>query len=243
MVYTLRLRNSILGWMLLPDYDNWHPQVRDLMDYLHGEAWENMSPKSRAFCDGQPVEAAISHLKDVCKEMNLSMSLCGNRQCPAIRIWWQKPVVDAIEEVDVDLRWVCWSPHKTEWESASKGVWHRMHQAFVGKDRPVRINTAPKKECWYGSVIIRKGRADGWFACEWDDSNDLANTLGVACDEAFVECLPVSSKLQSIGTEREVALRARKFTSLMQRLYSEEVQLHVYDTKLWKYIEQQYRSQ
>lgn len=239
MKATIRVTNSILGWMLVPSAR--HPEpvcgVGSILSSLYGEDWASMSSSDRAFLKDEPVEKAKAHIKKVCKDLDIRVSFCGNLKCPVIRLWWNPVVAVKPEEVSVDLKWSCWSVAKEYcWDHYAPGVWERMEAAFKGTSGPVLVLTGPRKEIRYGSVLVSKGKAEGYFVDEWDDLHGLADTLGTKVDEAFAETIPFSSHSHEPGMDRDFSCKARKFDKLMERIDSEEVALMGESEAEWQLI-------
>jgi hypothetical protein len=242
MVYNIRLTNSILGWMLVPSYQRPTAGIEAVLSHLYGEDWLKMKSSDRAFMKGEPVEKVIEHIKSVCRDLKLSVSICGNRNLPTLRVWWNPVVTVEPEKVTVDLKWSCWSEDRGYWDEYAPGVWDRMERAFKGEAGPVVVGTGPRKEIRYGSVLIEKGEASGWFATEWDEVHELADTLGTECDDAFCEMIPHTMELMEPGVAWDFRVRARKFPNLMRRIDNEENELLQHDKREWESIEACFRQ-
>lgn len=237
MVYNLKLSNSIMGWMLVPSYRCPAVGIEELLNLLYAQDWLSMKSSDRAFMKGEPIEVVVAHIKEVCKDLKIKVSVCGNRKLPTLRIWWNKVEHIEPEKLSVDLKWSCWSVDRGYWGEYAPGVWERMEAAFKGEAGPVVVHTGPRKEIRYGSVTIYKGGACGQFSCEWDSVEELADTLGVKCDEAFRETIPYSSHLMEPGTDWEFGtIKARKFQRLMNRIDGEENEFMVHDVREWNGI-------
>lgn len=241
MVYTIKLTNSILGWMLVPSY-KYPAGNEEILNQLYGEDWLKMKPFDRAFMKNEPVEKAIQHIKEVCADMGIGVSFCGNRKVPTVRLWWNPVKPTPIETISVDLKWSCWLNDRGVWDEYSAGTWERMQAAFEGTAAPITINTAPRKECRYGSITISKGKASGYFATEWDEVSDLADTLNTEPTDAFCDSIPFSIHLMEAGMDWEFTVKARKFHKLMEKLDNEENNLLQTDRKEWSYLEQLYQN-
>lgn len=234
MKYTIRLNNSILGWMLVPVSEGSEAVLNQL--YLD-EDWTKMKPSDRAFMKDDSIEKVIAHIKEVCKDMKMGVSFCGKPANPTIHLWWNPVVAVKPEELNVDLKWACWSADEGHWNDyAPDGAWERIKQAFLGTAGPVTINTGPRKEIRFGSVTISKGHAEGYFCTEWDGVEELADTLGTEPDDAFREMIPFTWRNMEPGHEWDFKVKARSFQRLMERIDKEEHNLLVHDEREWKYI-------
>lgn len=239
---TICLRNSILGWVLVPSYRHPSPPngVESWLTELYGEDWSKMKPSERAFMKGEPIDKVIAHIKDVCKGMGIKVSFCGNLKAgPTIRLWRRHPLEFARpEEISVDPKWGCWTEDEGIWNDYAPGVWDKMLKAFTGEAGPVKIHTGPRKECRYGSVTIEKGKASGYFCTNWDECCELADTLETECDDAFCEMIPHSVHMMEPGMDWDFGyVKARKFVNLMRKIDNEENELLVMDKREWGYIE------
>lgn len=235
---TICLRNSILGWVLVPSYR--HLSSIEWLTELYGEDWSKMKPSERAFMKGEPIDKVIAHIKDVCKGMGIKVSFCGNLKAgPTIRLWRRHPLeVVKPEEISVDLKWGCWTEDEGIWNDYAPGVWDKMLKAFTGETGPVKIHTGPRKECRYGSVTIEKGKASGYFCTNWDECYELADTLETECDDAFCEMIPHSVHMMEPGMDWDFGyVKARKFVNLMRKIDNEENELLVMDKREWDCIE------
>ena len=235
----VRLRKSILGWMLIPGSGD----SKEALDLLYGTDYHKLSNSGRAFCRGESIAEALAYVKKVCRVLKVKVSACGNRQSPTLRLWLpkQKVVVHPII-LYVDLKWSAWSEDQSIWERYAPGAWSRMKLAWQGVDSPVTICTSPRKEIRYGAITISKGRAEGYFRTEWDDAEILAKTLGAVCDEAFEDSLPYSTIGESVGLDWDVEVSARSFAKLMHRIDCEESKLLESDEQYWKSLEEVYTT-
>ena len=244
MKATIRLNNSILGWMLVPSYSHPSPEggVESILSRLYGEDWMKMKSSDRAFLKGEPVEAAMAHIKEVCKDMGIKVSFCGNLKCPVIRLWWNPVVAVEPEKVSVDLKWACWSEDRGHWDEYAPGIFAKLEGAFKGTGGPITVVSCPRKEIRYGSVTVSKGKASGVFSTEWDSLEELADTLGTECDEAFNEMIPYSVQTMEPGMDWEFSVKARTFASLMRKIDREESDLIARDKEEWGFIESCFRK-
>lgn len=241
---TLRLNNSILGWILVPSYQHPAPATgayRWLSD-LYGEDYEKMKSSDRAFMRGEPIEKAVAHVNDVCRQIGISVSFCGGGH--TVRLWRKHPSEFVKpEKISVDLKWSCWTEDEGIWNEYAPRAWEKMLKAFTGKTGPVTIHTGPRKEIRYGSVTIEKGKASGYFCTNWDECSELADNLGTECDDAFCEMIPHSIHLMEPGIDWDFGeTKARKFINLMRKINHEESELLVIDEREWKYIENCFRK-
>lgn len=239
---TIRLNNSILGWMLFPVSENSIAFLNDM--YVFPDGYDKAKPSERAFMKGEPIQAVIAHIKEVCKGMEIKVSFCGKRNGPTIRLWRRHPLeVRKPEEVSVDLKWSCWTTDESIWNDYAPGVWERMQKAFTGESGPVTVGTGPRKEIRYGSVTIYRGGASGYFCTNWDECEMLAETLGTTCDDAFVEMIPHSIHCMEPGMDWDFGLiKARKFINLMRKIDAQENELLVMDEREWKFIADCFRK-
>lgn len=231
-MYTVQLRNSILGWMLVPVSQN----GSTILNQLYMQDWNKLKPSERAFMKGEPIESVIAHIKDVCKDMKIGASFCGKKAGPTIRLWWNPIQYVKPETISVDLKWSCWTEDKSVWDEYAPGVYQKMADAFTGKSKPVEINSGPRKEIRYGCIVISKGQATGHFCTEWDDAESLAETLNIEPDDAFREMIPFSSHNMEPGMDWEFKVKARKFTTLIRAIDKEENKLLEMDEREWGYI-------
>jgi hypothetical protein len=232
---TLLLTNSIAGWLLMPHPDHADHDPDPWLDDMHGQDWKTMSLKERAFLSGQPIADAIAHIRSVCRQLEMTMSVCGGGH--TLRLW-RNPPEPVPTKISVDLRWGAWSFSQGHWDQFEPGVWQQMLAAFSGQSPPLVVRTSPTKEIRYGEVTITKGGARGWFADGWDEPTSLADTLGIDCDDAFSDMLPMARMIESPGVERFFRFeRCRSFARLMCRIDAEE--LHVISTSkvAWQQIE------
>lgn len=236
---TLRLNNSILGWILIPVSDN----SKEALDLLYGENYDGMKRSEQAFMKGEPIEKVIAHIKEVCQSMKVGVSFCGRKGGPTVRLWLPKP--EAIAEpvkLSVDLKWSAWTNDQSIWDEYAPGVWEQMHQAWEGTSAPVVVHTGPRKEIRYGAVTISKGEASGYFYTNWDECYELANTLGVECDDAFCETIPHSIHGMEPGIDWDFSVKARSFQKLMDRIDNEENNLLETDKREWGFIESMFTA-
>lgn len=236
MVYSIRLCNGILGWMLVPSYRHSTVGVENLFNLLYGQDWMKMSSSERAFMSGEPVAKVVAHVKEVCKDLKLSVSICGSPKMPTFRIWY-KPVVEPESvKVSVDLKWSCWSEDKGIWDEYAPSVYQQMEAAFKGETGPITVHTAPRKEIRYGSVTISKGNAEGCFSTGWDSVEELADTLDLGYSHALYEMIPYSTYLGAPGTDWDFQVKARTFRSLMRKIDQQETELMSKDEREWECI-------
>lgn len=231
---TIQLKNSILGWMLLPISQN----SKSLLSEMYCRDYESAKPSERSFMRGEPIDKAIAHIKEVCKDMKIGVSFCGKKGGPTIRLWPPpyKPVLE-LEKASVDLKWSCWTIDEGIWDDYAPGVWQRMHDAWQGTAAPIAVSTGPRKEIRYGYVVIRKGCASGYFCTEWDSVEELADTLKTEADDAFNEMIPYSVHNMEPGLDWEFKVKARSFRKLMERIDKNEDDLIEHDKREWSYIE------
>lgn len=82
--YKMRLVNSIVGWQLIPVNE----ESYDALDKFYGVKYSRLKPSERSLIGGRyPVEQAVSFVKRVCKLDGNSVSFCGNKLRPTIRVW------------------------------------------------------------------------------------------------------------------------------------------------------------
>ena len=237
---TVRLTNSILGWMLIPISEN---SVQFLNELYH-EDYEKAKRSDIAFMKEQPIDEAIARVKKIAKDRDINISLCGKKSSPTLRLWKSKPVESVKPEVlSVDLKWGCWSQYEYHWNDYAPGIWQKILDAFEGTGNPVEIHSAPRKECHYGKVTIERGCAYGYFRTEWDDCYELAETLGTEDDDGFREMIPFSMHSMEPGMDLDFGkIKARKFQSLMNKINDQENELLETDKKEWELIESCFRK-
>lgn len=71
--------------------------------------------------------------------------------------------------ISIDLKWSLWSTQRTYFDEYAPGVWDTMRAAFDGTGTEVLVNTAPRKEIRYGSVLVQPGQMHVHFWAEWDN--------------------------------------------------------------------------
>lgn len=229
----VKLNQSILGWMLVPMSDD----AKAVLSELYGTNYDNMKPLERAFMKGERIDAVLAHVKTVAKELNIGLSVCGKPYAPTLRLWYKvTPAVQPTEEKSVDLKWSCWSTDESVWGDYAPGTWERMEQAFNGTASPLKVASGPRKEIRYGSVVISKGKATGYFVTEWDSVDSLADTLGTEPDEGFNEMIPHSPYTMEPGMDWDFTVKAKSFRKLMARIDAEEDRLLETDRMEWESI-------
>lgn len=77
--YKIRLVNSILGWQLIPVND----ESYDALDKFYGAKYTKLKPSERAVLTSDP----IKFVKRVAKYDGVSLSFCGSKARPTIRMW------------------------------------------------------------------------------------------------------------------------------------------------------------
>lgn len=140
---------------------------------------------------------------------------------------------------NVDLKWSLWSKDRDYWEDYVPGVWDQIGKLPVGQT--IEINTAPKKEIRFGHVQITRSEPKKWvawgkFKTEWDEIDDLADSLGVDVEEpydreAFSELLPYTEG--GIGVEVGFEVTASSAKALMAKIDKQEEILIEQDGKAW----------
>lgn len=95
----------------------------------------------------------------------------------------------SIETRGVDLKWGLWTDDEGLWqESGCSDELAQLRRAFYGERPPLKIDTAPRKEIRYGTVIAEHGALSYAFRAEWDETYELAQLAEVDLDaEAQVE--------------------------------------------------------
>lgn len=234
----VQLRNSILGWGLIP-VDGEHKKV---LDTLYGTDYDALK-KSEIFCMKGSIEKVVAEVKRVADDCGLRLSLCGNKEAPTIRVWADKPKPKP-KEVSVDLKWSLWLGDQGCWEEYASGVWEQMKDAFEGLSGPIIVHTSPRKEIRSGYVIISKGGAEGRFTAEWDEPHTLLETLGIGEDQEDIlrECLPFSSATMEPGLDQNFSVKAKKFEDLMRKVDRQESELLGRDEKVWESIKESFRK-
>lgn len=233
----VQLRNSILGWGLFPVDDKSGP----ILDRLYGQDYKTLGRKEVCCLRGN-VREVLAEVKRVGKEIGLRMSICGKKGAPTIRVWDSAPAQEA-GSVHIDLKWSLWSQDNGVWDEYAPGVLKQMQDAFLGKTAPLVVQTAPRKEIYFGSVTISKGQAKGVFTTEWDEVEELADTLGVKCDEVFRECVPFTMENMAPGVALDFLVKARKFESLMWRIEEEECRMLERDKRAWTCLKESFKPE
>jgi hypothetical protein len=229
-MFTIRLTQTLSGWVLIPVSED----SKTVLSELYAQDYDTLKPSERAF-ESESVTTAIAHVRDVCRDLKIGMSVCGKKTSPTIRLWWSPVVPTPVTNLSVDLKWSCWTEDRSIWDDYAPGVWEKMEAAFRGLTDPVRIDTGPRKEIRYGSILIEKGSAQGYFCTEWDDIDSLAETLGTT-DPSFIETIPMSSHNLEPGIDWDFKIKARKFSCLMRKIDTEENNLLVTDQREWDFI-------
>jgi hypothetical protein len=237
---TVRLTNSILGWILVPISEN---SVQFLNELYHDD-YEKAKRSDLAFMKGQPIEEVVARVKKIANGRDIKISLCGKKSSPTLRLWKSKPVETVKPEViSVDLKWGIWSRHEYHWNDYAPGIWQKMREAFEGTGNPVEIRSAPRKECHYGKVTIERGCAYGHFVTEWDECSELAETLETEDDDGFREMIPFSMHSMEPGMDIDFdKIKTRKFSSLMNKIDDQENELLEMDKKEWELIASCFRK-
>jgi hypothetical protein len=225
----LQLRNSILGRGLFP-VDG---ECKSILDKLYGSDYDKLK-RSEVCCMKNDVQACLAHIRSVANSYGLKVSVCGSKHAPTLRFFARKEMEDKpTEEVSVDLRYSMWSDEQAMWEEFAPGVWEKMRNAFEGKSGPITIHTNPKKEIYHGTVTIFKGKACGALTTEWDDPESLAGTLGVPCDEAFIDSIPFTAENMAPGIGWNFKIKARSFQALVKKIDRGEGELIKQDENEW----------
>lgn len=266
MVAKAYISNSILGWMLIPANEESTLVVAKMYGHDTVEQYLAEKRSERGTMKDEPLEKFLSHVLEVAKDMGIGVSVCGNRKTrPVLRLWMPNPPTPVpFEEHSVDLKWSLWTIDRSEWESYhAANIYDRMEKAFLGAGPVVVVKTAPRKEIRCGEVIISKGKADGWFATEWDEPETLADTLHLIDDKGdwpaegwpetmsqeeinrsslrgFCESLPASLHLWTIGLDWNFTVRARSFPRLMEKIDKVENQLLQADQEEWASVQAVY---
>ncbi len=242
VVHTIKLNNSILGWMMVHTARVRDTNVYELLSELYGTDYAALNGSERAVMKGAPVADVLAEIRRVARDIGASVSVCGNREQPTLRVWWDKTTTLTPEKRTVDLKWSLWMQDEDVWNEYAPDLWARMEAAFTGAQGPVCVWTAPRKETRSGWVIIGKGGASGLFVSEWDEFGALANTLGQEDDWYFRECIPYSQHADAPGCERSFTVRARSFASLMRKIDDEESELLGEDAQVWQDIESMFKG-
>ena len=233
--YKVQLRNSILGWGLVPIDDRGDV----VLTRLYGQDYKTLMRKE-VFCLHGDIKKVLAEVRQVGKELGLRISACGKKSAPTLRVWVPGPSPE-VGSASVDLKWSLWSQDQSVWNEYAPRVWKQMQDAFLGKTGPLKISTAPRKEIQFGSVTVFKGGAKGVLTTEWDDVEGLADTLGVECDDVFRECVPFTVENMAPGVSLEFSVKARKFESLMWRIDEEECRMLERDKRAWDCLKESFK--
>lgn len=232
---------------LLEDVDSLYWEPISSLNETRIETWKHLSRKAgyEPVCaQTNDIPAAIERMIRVAKSKGFSVTRHPRYKDKFI-LRHALPLLPLVpEEIGaIDLKWSLWSPDRATWnEHKTALAYRKMRRAFLGHSGPVTLRTAPRKEIQCGAVTVSKGCAAGTFACAWDEAEELAGTLGVECDAAFVECLPGSMYLCGVGVERSFSVRARTFQSMMERIDREEDALLGENKETWNAFEAMFKQ-
>lgn len=82
--YKLRLVNSIVGWQLIPVNE----ESYDALDKFYGTKYSKLKPSERAILlSNAPISATTWLIKRVVKLDGNTVSFCGSKQRPTVRMW------------------------------------------------------------------------------------------------------------------------------------------------------------
>ena len=81
--YKLRLVNSIIGWQLIPVNE----ESYDALDKFYGTKYSKLKPSERALVRGLDINPALWLIKRACRIDGNTVSFCGSKQRPTIRMW------------------------------------------------------------------------------------------------------------------------------------------------------------
>lgn len=235
-MFKAKLFRKPLGWTIVP----LNQESSQAVATLYGEKdYKQLTEEDLCFSQDS-IDKVKDNIKQVAKDIGMSLSFCGKPEAPTMSIWWKQAIKQSFDEVSVDLKWAIWSEDKFHWDEYAPGIWERAEAAFNGTGNPIKIISGPRKEIRFGYVAISKGQARGEFATEWDDTQSLADTLNTEHDDAFVESIPFTMMNCEPGCEWDFKVKARKFANLMKRIDLEERNLTVHDQREWDFIKSMY---
>jgi len=263
-----RINNSLTGWHVVALNDEANPIIARL--YGHDSYEEHMQdrPSDRAYMKGEPVETFTAHVIRIAGGMGIRCSKCGSKANPTLQLWMDNPTPPRQVKISVDLKWSCWAAYETHWlDRVEQEDIDKMRVAFEGTGPVCEVQTSAAKEGTFGNVVISKGRASGWFAQEWDEPHEIAETLGQYdehgnwdtgdweppagmsqqkinddCLAALIESLPGSMYAGAVGIDWDFDLRARKFANMLRRVDAEEDNFLAASKREWLALKQIYAS-
>lgn len=159
------------------------------------------------------------------------------------------------KKFNVDLKWSAWTTDESIWMDYAPSVYTELKALAIGDS--ITINTAPRKECRYGSVTIErrlrdKYRRDTWrafghFTAEWDSPYELMDTLGLNVNDddaydAFIDTLPFTEQGEP-GVKVTFDIESVDLEWLMIAIDEQEGNLLLEDTEAWSEIEEMYSKE
>jgi hypothetical protein len=157
---------------------------------------------------------------------------------------------------NVDLKWSLWLAFPDEWEGKNaKEAIDALKALQVGES--VQINTHPRKEIRSGSVTITRTarcyRAVGMFHDEWNDTDALADTLGLLSGEDLLtdddnmaldivrENVP-RTEYGEPGTSKRIDVTAKTLVQLLIKVDAVEDKLIKTSERAWKSFEKNMKA-
>lgn len=83
---TVKLVNSICGWMLIPITDNSLPAL----DKIYFAKYTGLKPSQRAFAIGGTPKQALTAVRIACGWEKISVSACGSKKSPTLYMWYKE---------------------------------------------------------------------------------------------------------------------------------------------------------
>jgi len=217
-IATVKINNSISGYVLVPLDENGEKAVARLYAFDTYEEFRKQPISEIAYMKGETVEAFTEHVKEIAYGLGYTVSVCGSKKNPTLRLWSAPgPVVP--EEIDVDLKWSAWSCDQGYWDEYAPGAWQRMKDAWEGKAGPVLVCTAPRKEDRFAKVEIGCRKVSGLFYSNWDEIWDLACTL---------DLIDENNNWKTPGWERPGDISQQQVNDDMEMCFRESVPFSMY---------------
>jgi hypothetical protein len=83
---TVKLVNSICGWMLIPITDNSLPAL----DRIYFAKYTELKPSQRTFAVGGSAKQALVAVRTAAGYEKISVSVCGDKKAPTLHMWYKE---------------------------------------------------------------------------------------------------------------------------------------------------------
>lgn len=138
------------------------------------------------------------------------------------------------QRYEIDLKWSLWSAEREHWLDHAPDALAALEQLAVGAS--LTIATAPRKEIRFGTMHIARTvagyTAQGEFYTQWDDVEDLADTLG--CEPDRLYHLLDFNEVGVVGAAVDVDVQAPTLDALLRRIDQREEALLTQDADGWQ---------